>query len=136
MAPHGAELRCQALASTQGQCGDVTPTGWFSDVGAGVEITMSNKQIIFCNLCNQDSVRFPDRRIAHSQDRRNGRRIYDGRMSVVHETDDSPPTDWLCDEEADVHVCPLCVERVRRLSSSGVTTGLGVPQEVLDLILR
>ena len=136
MAPHGAGFLCQALATTQGQCRDVMPLGWFSDVGAGVEITMSNKHIMFCNLCNQDAVRSPDRRIAHPVDRRIGRRSYDGRMSVVREADDSPPTDWLCDDEADVHVCPLCVERVRRLSSSGVTTGLGMPQEVLDLILR
>ncbi|MGK0172764.1 MAG: hypothetical protein ACI9W2_004504 [Gammaproteobacteria bacterium] len=97
---------------------------------------MSIKHIMFCNLCNQDGVRSPDRRIAYPVDRRNGRRIYDGRMSVARETDESPPTDWLCDDEADMHVCPLCVERVRRLSSSGVTTGLGVPQEVLDLVLR
>ena len=94
---------------------------------------MSIKSIMFCDLCNQAGVRAVDRRISAEGSRLYGRRLHDGRSSVVYQPGDPMPEGWICDEAGQYHVCPLCVTRVRELSSAGVQ-GLGLPQAILDLI--
>lgn len=44
------------------------------------------------------------------------------------------PEGWFSDETERYHACPLCVDRVRNLSSAGAL-GLGLPQSVLDSII-
>lgn len=95
---------------------------------------MTIKTIIFCDTCNQQRVRNVDRRISTDGKRTFGRRLHDGRSSVVFEPGDPMPEGWFCDETERYHVCPLCVERVRNLSSAGAL-GLGLPKAVLDSIV-
>jgi|SaaInlStandDraft_2_1057019.scaffolds.fasta_scaffold172482_1 hypothetical protein len=95
---------------------------------------MAIRSIMFCDLCNPQSIRALDRRTSMMVDRRTGRRANDARMSVLRVENEPPPEDWLCDDAKQMHVCPWCVERVDRLSTANLKS-LGLSQNLLEWII-
>lgn len=68
---------------------------------------MSIRTFIFCDICNPQALRSVEFRRSPREERRNGRRLSDGRAWFEGDLPNATDSGWLIDNKGQ-HICPVC----------------------------
>jgi hypothetical protein len=78
-----------------------------SDAKYLLDIPMSIRKIIFCDICNPRGVKTVEFRRGYRKNGSTGRRITESRAWIEGDVTDAVENGWLCTQN-DRHVCPVC----------------------------